>query len=323
MSKHLIPKNYIKAVVSYFAEILPLFLNNWEKRKIQHYGNQPLKFQPVFIIGAPRTGSTILYQTLTNLYDVLYINNTISKFYRNFFWFFGVSNAVFGAKPHNNFQSYHGNTKGLNSPGECGSFWYKWLPKDRHFIDCHDINFKSIEQIRLEISAVINYFGKPLVFKNLSAGQRIRLLIQCFPEAKFIFITRNPIYTAQSVVKAKQNLGLNDNEFWSIMPYNVKELKCLPWYEQIVKQIYFLEKQIVEDSCLIKNGHFFTIYYNRLSVKIVEDLAEKLGFNKREKAKIPDIIINEKQTIPETNFQKLKRQVKSLNWDFIPPDLIS
>ena len=30
---------------------------------------------PIFIIGAPRTGSTILYQGLTNQADVLYIDN--------------------------------------------------------------------------------------------------------------------------------------------------------------------------------------------------------------------------------------------------------
>jgi hypothetical protein len=59
---------------------------------------------------------------------------------------------------------------GMNAPSECGQFWYRWLPKEHHCIDYDEITDEIINQNRTEISAVINYFDKSTLFKNLNAG---------------------------------------------------------------------------------------------------------------------------------------------------------
>ena len=188
MNKYLNPQKYLIRVSKLFPKLIGL----WEKRMINKYGKQPLKHQPVFIIGAPRTGSTILYQVITNSFDVLYIDNLTCNFQNNLFYGFWLSKKLTKHKPHNNFESYHGNTQnyGYRAPSECGGYWYRWLPESHHFIDYDEINVKMIEEIKREITAVTNYFNKPIIFKNLNAGQRLRLLTQCFPNAKYIFIKR-------------------------------------------------------------------------------------------------------------------------------------
>ena len=86
--KYLNPNVYFnkltRLALIFFSPIIAL----WEKPKAAEYANKPLMHQPVFIIGAPRTGSTILYQGLTNYIDVLYIDNLTSRLYKNFF--FGI-----------------------------------------------------------------------------------------------------------------------------------------------------------------------------------------------------------------------------------------
>jgi len=310
-------KIYIKYFLNKTIEGFSPIIKALESRLVERYANQTLKHQPVFIIGAPRTGSTILYQTLTNLYDVLYVNNLVCMFNKNIFFGFWLSNKIFGDKPHNNFESYRGRTKGLHSPSECGQFWYRWLPMDHHFIDYNDITPRIINEIQREITAVINYFDKPILFKNLNAGQRIRLITQCFPKAVFLFITRDPVQTAQSILNTKRCLGLDDNSYWSIMPPNVQELKNINGYEQVVKQVYYLEKQIVEDSFLSAKGSFYYIHYEDLSLRYIEELAIKLGFKKRKNPKIPNICVNEKRYIKEIEYQILQKHIKSLDWSFI------
>ena len=292
-------------------------VRKWEKPLIDYYGNLELKKQPVFIIGAPRTGSTILYQALTNIYDVLYVDNLVCRFHRNFFFGFWLSNRFYRSKPHNNFSADHGRTKGWHSPSECGQFWYKWLPRHRHFIDYDDITPEIVRQIRLEITSVINYFNKPLVFKNLNAGQRIRLLTTCFPEATFLFITRDPVQTVQAILMAKRELHVDDGAFWSIMPRNVRELEKLDPFEQIAKQVYFLERQIVQDSSLTARGGFYTIEYKKLSLSYVDDLARKLKFDKRQRYEIPSIRINEAMLVKKEEFQLLAAQIEKLDWTFM------
>ena len=121
-----------------------------------------------------------------------------------------------------------------------------------------------MQNIKKEITTVINYFKKPIFFKNLNAGQRLRMLYKIFPNAKFIYIKRDPFYIAQSIILAKRKLKISDNEYWSIMPRNVEELKKLDWPEQVVKQIYYLEYQIANDLKLFPKENIYIVHSDQL-----------------------------------------------------------
>ena len=278
-----------------------------------------LKHQPVFIIGAPRTGSTILYQTITNQLDLLYIDNLSCRFNKNLFFGFWLSNKIFNNLAHNCFKSKHGDTStcGNHAPSECGNFWYRWLSKENHFIQEEQITEKMVKEITEEITAVTNYFNKPVLFKNLNAGQRLRLLKKCFPEAKFIFVKRDPLFTAQSILKAKRKIKIADNTFWSVKPKNYKELGKLETYEQIVKQIYFIEKQIINDIKLFPQENILTIDYKDLgerfdgTIKKCQELInvkEKKSFNKAE------VNLTERLSLDKKEIEQFTFEIKKLDW---------
>ena len=299
-----------------FFKVLSPTLAFFEK-KIKKIGSVTENYhQPIFIISAPRAGSTVLYQSLTNQADVAYVDNLVCLFLRNFFFGFWLSNKLFKQRPHNCFQSEHGNTAncGWHAPSECGGFWYRWLPTDYHFVDFAQVVAKDIEEIKNEITAVSNYFEKPIVFKNLNAGQRLRLIVKAFPDAKFIFVRREPLYTAQSILKAKRKLKIPDNQFWSIMPPNVDELRKLDWPEQIVKQIFFLEKQIAKDLQLFPKQNVYEVCYTELSQSRITGLIFDLGLNERTYFKKPEISLNEKLSLTEQEVLSIKNEIKKLDW---------
>jgi hypothetical protein len=215
---------------------------------------------------------------------------------------------------HNSFKSEFGKTIGLNSPSECGNFWYRWFPTNKHFIDHHEIKKSWIKNIGQEITSVLNYFNKPLLFKNLNAGQRLRLLVKIFPDAKLIFIRRNPLYTAQSIIKAKRKLKIPDNQFWSIMPSNVEKLKKLAWPEQIIKQIYFLEKQIATDLKLFDRKNIFQLNFDKISSRKILKLVSQIGLKKKNNFKMPKVSANKKITLKNIEISLLKNEIKKLNW---------
>jgi hypothetical protein len=319
-TKYINLKNYINYTGNKTLVLLCPLIKKWEKKYIDKYSSKLLKHQPVFIIGAPRTGSTILYQTLTNQLDVLYIDNLVCKFHKNLFFGFWLSNKLFKQTAHNCFKSNHGVTSkcGLHAPSECGRFWYRWLPSDRHFIDYDDITEEMVGQIRDKITAVINYFDKPLVFKNLNAGQRLRLLNRCFPNAKFIFIKRDPLFTAQSILKAKREIGILDDEFWSVMPSNVKELENLDGYEQIISQIYFLENQIVEDSKLFDKKDILMVNYKELGKAFKDVLLECQNFisiKEKIEYQTAEIKLTEKISLKERETKVFKEQIGKFDWE--------
>jgi len=320
MNKYLNPKNYWRYFIDkIFLAISPI-IRLWEEKHIEYYSNMPLKHQPIFIIGAPRTGSTILYQVITNQLDVLYIDNLTCKFFRNLFFGFWLSNKIFKQKAHNCFKSKFGDTSecGLHAPSECGEFWYRWLPKDRHFIDYSDITDKMVEDIRSEITAIINYFDKPLVFKNLNAGQRMRLIKKCFPEAKFIFVKRDIIYTAQSIINGRRKLKIRDNEWWGIMPNNVKELNKLNIYEKVIKQIIYLENQILIDKDLFDEKNFSTINYKEIGKninKVHAEIKDFIGAKEKNNYISPKIELSNKIKLSEEEISILKKEISKLDWE--------
>jgi len=322
MTKYLNPKNYINFIVNKILTLLTPIIRRWENKYIKKYSNQPLKHQPVFIIGAPRTGSTILYQTLTNQFDVLYVDNLVCKFYKNFFFGFWLRDKIFKQKAHNCFKSNHGDTSkcGLYAPSECGGFWYRWLPSDRHFVDYEDITDEMLSEIRKEITTVINYFDKPIVFNNNNIALRIRLIKKIFPDAKFIIADREPIFVAQSLLKARKTFYNDLNIWWSIMPKNYIELLEEPYFKQVVLQHYNINKQMYKDLTeLINDTNYLTINYkdfcaNKNKVfKEIDNLINykttRLSFTNNE------VIESRKLNLEESLIKKIEIEIERLDWN--------
>lgn len=316
----------VKRCVFFFAEKLikcsKSLFNILEEPKKKPYLNLGEKHQPIFIVGAPRTGSTILYQMLTNMFDVLYIDNLTCLFNSSFFLGFYLSDRVFKNKAHNCFTSIHGRTlhAGLRAPSECGQFWYRWLPKDRHYIGEGNVTKEQIQQMREDIFSVINHFDKPIVFKNMNIGQRMWLVSQVAPRAKIIFIKRNPLYTAQSILRVRKKVGRDPNYWWSIMPKNYSDLTSLNYHEQIVKQIFFIEKQIYDDSRYFPVENIMTIHYEDLCVSTNDTLSKIIKFvggsiEKRKGVKPPRIDFSAKRSISDDDFNKFQDEIAQLDWE--------
>ena len=289
-----------KGIPLLFFPIISIFERFFLEKKIKNK-----LIQPVFIIGAPRTGSTILYQALTNYTNVVYIDNLVCRWHRNLLFGFWLADKKKGDRAHNNFEADHGNTKrfGFSAPSECGAFWYRWLPKDSHFVDYDKITRKMIIQIQSEIISVISYFEKPLVFKNLNAGQRLRLISLAFPQAKFIYIKRDPRFVIRSILKARRTNDIRPNQWWSIMPPDYKKLLSLPESSMVAAQLYSIEQQIEKDLKLFPGENIKEIHFQSLSKNTIDEIAQWIGAESRELGSLP---IFKKDSIKNITIEELE-----------------
>lgn len=277
--------NYIALGLSPFSTVFEsCFFGSPKGRTVKQ------SIQPIFIIGAPRTGSTILYQALTNAYKLAYIDNDACVWHRNLRFGMWLSLKRYGDSPHHNFKADHGGTQefGGHAPSECGDFWYRWLPKDRHFVDHQDVTEQMVDGIRTEVLGVSALLNKPMLFKNLNAGQRLRLIRQVFPDAKIVFIRRDPRFVVRSILNARRKASVPDGDWWSIMPANVDELRGLPEPEMCAAQVYFLERQIEKDLALFPAEHVKEIHFRELNASLIRHLAEWFGVEPRPGGALPE-----------------------------------
>lgn len=294
------------------ARLLSPFIS-YAEAKIFNKFNYKSKNYPIFIIGSPRSGSTVLYQILTHTLDCLYIDNLIYAFFNNLPFGFWLSNKLFKNSSHNSFDSEFGNTKKMHSPSECGGFWYRWFPRDRDFINCDEFLMSSMEEIRYNLYVIMNKYEKNIIFKNLNAGQRIRVLHKIFPDAKFIFIRRDPFYTVQSLLKAWEKNNEPGKKWWSVKPSNYNELIDLPLCEKLVAQVFYLERQILEDLKNVPAQNVFEINYLDYG-KRFDDLLSFAGCKIRISIDIADFSFLNKITLDYDSLTKIKNEMQKYDW---------
>ena len=91
----------IRSILKYGSPVISIP----EKAGIKKYGVETPAHSLVFIIGAPRTGSTILYQVITSLIDVSYIDNLANLARYNPYFGLRLSHLFFRNHSHQSFTS--------------------------------------------------------------------------------------------------------------------------------------------------------------------------------------------------------------------------
>lgn len=308
----------LRRIFKYSSPIISMI----ENPSVQKMSDKPSDHHPVFIIGAPRTGSTILYQLLTFFLNISYFDNLTNLCRNNPYFGMQISNLVYKDKGHNSFKSHYGRTEKLHDPSEFGQFWRKWIGNDIDYVDSNDVSKDGINKMHNYLYAIINNWSKPLLIKNLYFSQRLKLIKEIAPDSKFIIIEREPLYTVQSLYVGYTKNAKSLNDWWSIRPVNFKEIEVLPPIERITKQIYYLEKQMYEDLKMYPKSGILRIQYEFLdnNIKnIVQISKEFLGANLRTEIAKQDIAIkakNNKNTSDEV-FKKIKEEVNKLDWETI------
>jgi hypothetical protein len=257
----------IGTIASYLAMLNKLFQQFWHKGNyllefveillIKGESNELFQFPPVFIIGPPRAGTTLLYQLMVNRYHFSYMNNLTRIFYGAPYLVDLVTSRWVRASIDRTYKSNYGRTKSLCGPSEVGNFWRRWFEN-------HKFNRKKIPLLRRELIAISQKHSRSVLFKNTYNSMRIMSLAEIFPEAIFIVCSRDHVDTAQSILKARID-RFNDKKHWmGVEPKNSHEIKKHPYWQQVVEQIYYIEKQINDDARAVGKEKFYKVLYEDL-----------------------------------------------------------
>lgn len=232
---------------------------------------------PIFIIGAPRSGSTLLIQSVIQSFDIGFLNNLHSRFYGApelvELYFFSNNKKV-----SRHFESIHGETPGNNGPSECGEFWYQFFRRRPAYVPLNDISEKNLYRFRRAVNSLINCFGKPTVFKNMYAALRLQPIITAFPNALFIQTNRDELEIGRSLLEVRKRIFDSYDHWWSMEPPNIGKIRALPCEQQVIEQVRSIYKTIKEDfqEMKIDNKQVHQISYEDLcnTPKIVMDQIE-------------------------------------------------
>jgi hypothetical protein len=242
-----------------FEIYLSMLNNALYKEEQVLYKNYSEKYPVIHIIGAPRSGTTLITQILSSYLNIGYINNLIAAFWKAPLFGIELSKKLLGTQYISDFSSTFGRTKNIYEPHEFGYFWnYHLAYNDFQQKGAEHEKDIDWEKLKLTLINMTYAFEKPVLFKSFLAGFHATHFYKILPKTCFIYIRRNFINNAVSIYNLRKKM-LGDVNLWaSIKPRQYNDLKNENVYSQITGQVLFLEheyllqlKNIPDDNKII------------------------------------------------------------------------
>jgi hypothetical protein len=288
------PKFLLTLFVAGIFEVFNLWEKIWLHRRLKKTG---MKEPPVFIIGFWRSGTTLLHNLLckdprsayTTTFQVVFPHSTVTQAW----WLKKTTNLLLPPdRPFDNVSM----DMDFPQEDEYGlaamqpfSFYnifnfprsFDRIYKDEFFIqnlETKDLNKWKYNFNKLIKKAMINTSGSRYISKNPCNLGRIELLLKLFPDAKFIFIYRNPYKVAESLYRFI--LAIFPGTQLQKVPEDFTREKIVKMYAEIMNQ-YFISKISIPESQLME-------------IKMEDFVKDKIGYLEKiyQKFNFPDFEIS-------------------------------
>jgi hypothetical protein len=233
----------------------------------------PIK--PILIIGAPGSGTTLLYQTMCSHRDLAYVNhNMLRAGLRKHGKLVGDRRKALYIL-HNIIHRDLASTL----PHEADAFWMTYFRDYYGYMTENDYTEEMAAYFRKKVLQVQNLWGRPrFVNKNLQNSFRVRLLNLIFPDAKFIHIIRDGRAVAFSLLNKKA-----DGATSPILLVGFKDI-LRDKYQLNRSELYnyglawaeFVRKG--REAAAIAKGRYYEVHYEKLVREPYNELRNIIDF---------------------------------------------
>ncbi len=214
---------------------------------------------PIFIVGAPRSGTNIFYRTLARHPDLAWISNITKKF----------PSSLWLTRLIMLFRDDH-------RPTEANNVWQKFTGSDHESLGRDDVTAAVGKYLRAVVENNLQIFKKPR-FVNKCPGNSVRIdfLKEIFPDAIFIHIIRDGRAVGYSIMRSRL---AHAGAYWSVKPPGWRDLLKLPLVDACALQWKMTVKAILQSAKNLPRKQYLAIKYEDLVARPVElfkQVAEK------------------------------------------------
>jgi hypothetical protein len=237
---------------------------------------------PIFILGHWRSGTTLLHNAMAQDQQFAFINTFQSVFTNQFFgsrWLFKPLMKLLmpEKRPADNVllspELPQEEGIALSNIGSFGFYNFFYFPRDwkaiyRKYISGESATPEELKAFgrrykKLIAQALIEYNRKQFISKFPPNTGSVRHILDMFPQARFVYIYRNPILVFQSTV----NFFETTHEALKLQPFSRAE------FEEMVFELY---EMIIKDyerlKSLIPEHHLVEIRYEDFEADPLEGL---------------------------------------------------
>jgi hypothetical protein len=215
------------------------------------------KLPTIFVVGAPRCGTTLMMQWLANLNCFAYPTNLLSRFYKAPYIggliqklltdpAYQYQDELFNLRGREaKFESKLGKTKGALQPN---GFWFLW----RRFIPNEEIRALTEAEVKridtegllTAIASIERAFRKPVAMKGKILQYNSKFMSNLLPKSIFIHVNRKLFYNAQSILESREEYYGDIKNWYGGKPPKYEKILDKSPFEQVVEQVRQTNKSI-------------------------------------------------------------------------------
>lgn len=192
---------------------LSALLGPVEKKCIESFTSP--RHPVLFLVGNPRSGTTVFTQFLQSTRQFAVPTNVMSRFYYAPYLGAKIQQLLFnpeydfrdqlgGAQLEVAMSSSLGQTKGALAANEILHFWRRFLPVyDPRYIEPELQDEIDVGSIAAELAAIESVFEQPLALKGALLFN-LKHLKQCADSSLFVYMRRDPLFIAQSLLLGRE-----------------------------------------------------------------------------------------------------------------------
>ena len=215
--------------------------------------------RPIFIVGAPCSGTNIFYRTFAKHPDLAWISNITKK----------IPSSLWLTRIIMLFRDDH-------RPTEANNVWQKFAVNDDDSLDREDVTAAARKYLHSVLQNNLRIFNKPR-FVNKCPGNSVRIefLKEIFPDAVFIHILRDGRAAAYSIMRSR--LG-HSGAYWSVKPPDWQGLLKLPLVEACALQWKMTVAAVLQSAIKLPREQYMEVKYEEFVARpaeIFEQVGEK------------------------------------------------
>jgi hypothetical protein len=232
-------------------------LERWRRARAQS-PNRPI----LLVAGPPRSGTTLVAQTLINRLDVAYPNNLTALFPRSPVLSNVLLRRLVRPRP-GNYDAFYGKSVGLAGANDALQLWDCWLGADRTRVPGRLVAGSEVSLPRY-FGALQALHDKPIVNKVNRLNTCAHLVAPVLPAAHFIFLQRDPLMLAQSLYVARARIVGDVSRPYGVQhPDPCREDPV----EDVCRQVLFNEAQLLGQKDRILRERCSVISYEEFCAR--------------------------------------------------------
>ena len=289
---------------------LDLIFKTFEQRLYQQASTPRLPI--IFIAGPPRSGTTLVSQVLITHLPVAYLNNLTALFPRSPI----MANKLFPKamdKSKISTNSFYGKTSFFSGNNDALYIWDRWLDKDRTKI-ITTLNKEKQKEMNQFFGAYQALFNLPIINKNNNLNIFAHLIAEAIDNAYFIFLKREPLYLAQSLILSRKTIHGTPNVKYGITDENHSPTDN--YIEDVCRQVVFHEQSMEKQQKIIGPERLWFVQYEDFCqnpLKLIKDVSTKIlkqSIDKNTLSSVTPFKISKEIKLPHHEFETLQKTLK-------------